>query len=428
MDDTPPANVADDFPTLALLHLEGRADPLQRAELERRLLSDPTAATQLAQLAETHALLREAGQAGLLRARSTPRATTVRRARREMPWGPLAAGFAALVMVATLAASRFAASQEAPLAASAPRASPGGAVLRDGRTVALAEGTELRPADTIIVPAAGSARLRFADGSELALGGDTTLRWVPRTSGILMQLDRGSLVADIAPRSGGQPFVTASRHATVTVLGTRFSLSTDDQRSAVTVDHGSVQVREPRFGAVTVLQGGQRLECDAGSLLRSDAPVRPAASGTGLVGEYFDREDLSQSRLSRLDPKIAFDWGDRAPDQRLERETFSVRWTGSLLPAYSEVYTFSLTIDDGARLWIDGRLVIDEWHLSEPQEYTGTIALEAARLHDIRLEYFQRPRWAQITLRWSSASQPREVVPTARLYPLSGPPPWPATP
>lgn len=418
-DITPPPDGDQDFPTLALLHLEGRADPLQRVELERRLLTDPAAPAQLAQLAEMHALLSEAGQAGLLRLRSSVRTSTDRRVRKPTNWAPLAAGLAAAVLVIAIVASRITSPSGAPATAIALRASAGSALLRGGSTLALTEGTALRPDDTLAIPDHGSARLRFADGSEIELSSSTTLHWAANSAGTHIELARGRVVAEIAPQIVGRPFITTSKHTTVTVLGTRFSLTTDDELSAVTVDHGSVKVTEPRFGAVAVLTDGQRLVGDGNHLFRTDATIRPTTQGSGLIGEYFDRDDLTEPRFSRLDPQIAFDWGRQAPDPRLAPETFSVRWTGSLLPAFSEIYTFGVTIDDGARLWIDGKLVIDEWHLSEPQEYSGTIALEAGRLHAIRLEYFQRPALAQVTLRWSSASQSREVVPTARLYPLT---------
>lgn len=64
---------------------------------------------------------------------------------------------------------------------------------------------------------------------------------------------------------------------------------------------------------------------------------------------------------------------------------FSVRWAGHVLPRYSETYTFYVAKDDGARLWVNGQLIIDSTGCcGEPK---GTIALTAGAYADIRLDY-----------------------------------------
>jgi len=75
--------------------------------------------------------------------------------------------------------------------------------------------------------------------------------------------------------------------------------------------------------------------------------------------------------------------------------------------------------DDGARLWVDGKLVVDDWTVRGVRERTGSIALEAGQRVSLRLEYFQVVSQARVTLLWSSPSQKREVVPARQLYPAS---------
>jgi hypothetical protein len=95
---------------------------------------------------------------------------------------------------------------------------------------------------------------------------------------------------------------------------------------------------------------------------------------------------------------------------------FSVRWTGELVPRYSEKYTFSADCDGGARLWIDGTLVIDNWNPRAGRN-RGEIPLKAGHKHDIRLEYRHSSAGAVAMLFWQSRSQSREIVPKAQLFP-----------
>jgi hypothetical protein len=62
-------------------------------------------------------------------------------------------------------------------------------------------------------------------------------------------------------------------------------------------------------------------------------------------------------------------------------DTFSVRWVGTVQPPTSGNYTFYTESDDGVRLWVDGRLIVDNWTDHSRTENAGTIAPG------------RRPRW-----------------------------------
>ncbi|MDQ3803369.1 MAG: PA14 domain-containing protein, partial [Acidobacteriota bacterium] len=148
---------------------------------------------------------------------------------------------------------------------------------------------------------------------------------------------------------------------------------------------------------------------------RAAAP-QPAL-GTGLTGYYFDNPDLTNHKLTRTDASVNFSWDLAAPAPSVGAEEFSVRWTGVVVPRHSETYTFYTTTDDGARLWVDGRLVIDKWQDQGTTEWSGQAALVAGREYDIRMEFYERWHGAIAKLSWSSPSQPKEVIPQGRLYP-----------
>jgi hypothetical protein len=114
-------------------------------------------------------------------------------------------------------------------------------------------------------------------------------------------------------------------------------------------------------------------------------------------GEYFANKTLSgQPALTRNDTAISFDWGQGAPASGLPADGFSVRWTRTL-KFDAGTYRFSLRSDDGARLWIDGVLQIDEWHASSGQTFTRDVQLSAGN-HSLRIEYFENTGGALIYL------------------------------
>ncbi len=121
--------------------------------------------------------------------------------------------------------------------------------------------------------------------------------------------------------------------------------------------------------------------------------------------------------MTRLDYTVNYDWAGGAPTASMGPDEFSVRWTGMVVPRYSETYTFYTTTDDGVRLWVDGQLLIDHWQPQAPTEWSGTIALEAGRQYSVRMEYYEQGGGAMAWLKWSSASRAKEIIPQSRLLP-----------
>jgi glucose/arabinose dehydrogenase len=148
----------------------------------------------------------------------------------------------------------------------------------------------------------------------------------------------------------------------------------------------------------------------------------PTGSGNGLRGTYYDNIDFTGASVVRIDPTVNFDWGNGAPISGIGADTFSVRWTGYVQPRYSETYTFSITTDDGMRLWVNNQLIIDQFIDQGPTTHTGTIALTAGVPYAIRIDYYENGGGAVAQLRWQSAAQPLEVIPTSQIYGPTGAP------
>jgi beta-glucosidase len=152
------------------------------------------------------------------------------------------------------------------------------------------------------------------------------------------------------------------------------------------------------------------------------ACLRPAAGSSehGLRGEYFKGRELSGPPvLTRVDPAVNFRWdrlspttdmvlrGELPADRALGDDDFSVRWTGQLVAPVSGDYQLLVTGDDGFRLRVDGRLVIDEWTMTpRARARNAHLTLEAGKAYDVRLEYYEEVRDAEIRLAWRMPGAP----------------------
>lgn len=146
--------------------------------------------------------------------------------------------------------------------------------------------------------------------------------------------------------------------------------------------------------------------------------VLPAMShAQGLYGEYYGTTQLSDLRVSRIDPQVFFDWKEGSPDPKIPVNYFSVCWTGSVVAEVSGTYTFFVTADDGVRLWMDDVLEVNAWKGQSPTEYSVEINLTEGESLPVRLEYYESTGDAVIKFEWKGPDIAREPVPAACLVP-----------
>jgi len=141
---------------------------------------------------------------------------------------------------------------------------------------------------------------------------------------------------------------------------------------------------------------------------------RPGSTENGLFGEYFKGRDFANPPIyTRLDPTVLFRWdrrspttdaearGEVTPAQAMPVDDFSVRWTGVLVPPSSGRYKISVAGDDGFRLDIDGKRVIDQWTIT-PRTRVESVSLDlvAGQVYPIKLEYFENIQDSEIRLGW----------------------------
>ncbi|MEJ8850278.1 PA14 domain-containing protein [Variovorax rhizosphaerae] len=147
------------------------------------------------------------------------------------------------------------------------------------------------------------------------------------------------------------------------------------------------------------------------------APHLPG-TGTGLLGSYFNNITLSgQPALVRVEP-VDFDWGLGSPGAPIGVDFFSARWTGAIEAPATGSYQFRTLLDDGVRLWIDDKLLIDHWTYHPDYDTTIPLNLVAGRLYRLRVDYFEWTHGASMRLEWkppgaAGFSRP----PTEQYYP-----------
>lgn len=126
--------------------------------------------------------------------------------------------------------------------------------------------------------------------------------------------------------------------------------------------------------------------------------------------QYYSNKNLSgNSVLTRWEDSINFDWGDNgSPGEEVTSDNFSARFSGKQdFPAGN--YKFTLSGDDGIRLYVDGVLVIDEWKDQGKTAYSSNLLLSAG-VHDIRVEYYENGGGANVKLDWEYLNSNDESI------------------
>jgi hypothetical protein len=129
------------------------------------------------------------------------------------------------------------------------------------------------------------------------------------------------------------------------------------------------------------------------------AEQRPARAH-GLLVEYFQGRHFEHKAAVEVEPQIDFATGALTPHADVPRGPFSIQWRGWLNVPEAGRYKLSLEVDDGARLWLDGRLRIDRWVDGKGVGRT-TVELKAG-LHPLRIDYYEMGTGSSVLrLKWA---------------------------
>ena len=131
-------------------------------------------------------------------------------------------------------------------------------------------------------------------------------------------------------------------------------------------------------------------------------PPPPAAT---YQAEYFNNQNLSGAPvLVRGEATINNNWGTGSPATQVNADHFSARWTGNLSLSPGR-YRFTITSDDGARLWVNNQLIIDAWFDRPAQTFTAEADVSGSSV-PVRIEYYENTHLAEMRFSHTLVSSP----------------------
>ncbi|MTD54494.1 glycoside hydrolase family 3 C-terminal domain-containing protein [Amycolatopsis pithecellobii] len=241
-----------------------------------------------------------------------------------------------------------------------------------------------------------------AVGSQVAKDGTVLLK---NADGILpLSPDKKSSIAVIGDAAGANAMTSGGGSAAV-------------RADQIVTPYQGISARAGKDVTVNYAQGNSSL----GGLPLVPKTVLTPSSGTGngLTGTYYNGMTLSGAPLATRDTdQIAFDWKGGAPVPGVPRTQWSAKYTGTLNPPTSGTYTFSITSDDGSRLFVDGKQVIDNWHDQGGVTQTGQVTLTAGKPVSVEVDYYQDGGGSLVQFGWQppggTASPEQQAVDLAR--------------
>jgi PA14 domain/Aerotolerance regulator N-terminal/von Willebrand factor type A domain/CARDB len=267
-----------------------------------------------------------------------------------------------------------------------------------GQKLIPTEGEAIKPSLTTF---SHRALRLVADGKQSDLGSLIFQRYWR-----LGEIDPGTPGASLGGRLGnGDPFLTSQKLGQGSVL--LLAASLDTEGSNLASRHAFVPLLHEIVYHLTS-PGGPRLNLDPAYSV--NVPLTRSRGATGLRGEYFIGA-LAEPAFSRIDPTLHFNWENRSPAPGLPEDTFRVRWTGSLVPRYSEEYLISAEADDSVDVTIDGEQIVG------PKRKRDRLNLIAGKAVPLRVEFIENTGGASVKLYWQSRSQRREIIGTQALLP-----------
>jgi beta-glucosidase len=122
----------------------------------------------------------------------------------------------------------------------------------------------------------------------------------------------------------------------------------------------------------------------------------------GLLANYFTNIQLTgDAAVIRTDKQIDFHWTLYGPSKEIPNDQFAVRWTGKLQSPITGNYKIGLEGNDGYRLYINNKLVIDNWQKQTYQTITAAFNFEKNKIYDIKAEFYETTGNAHIKLNWN---------------------------
>jgi beta-glucosidase len=134
----------------------------------------------------------------------------------------------------------------------------------------------------------------------------------------------------------------------------------------------------------------------------------PGAEGHGpLSVSFFNNPDLQGEPVAvKEDGAINYNWRQKLPVTGVTSHAFSARWTGAIEPAESGQYRFITRSDDGSRVLLDGKQIVDNWRNQAAHTEFALVQLEAHHRYNLTVEYYNAMGDASMQFAYQLAPPP----------------------
>jgi alpha-L-fucosidase len=195
----------------------------------------------------------------------------------------------------------------------------------------------------------------------------------------------------------------------------RYTLDGSDPGAAAPVFRGPIVLDRSATVSARAFRAGEAVGPVARATFRRTEPTPPAAVAGTLPGLRYDYDEGDWKQVpdfAAMTPRARGVAHDLSRSERLREDHFGFRYRGYIDVPEEGAYTFFLVSDDGSRMWLDGRPLIDNDGLHSLDEKSGVAAL-ARGLHPITIEFFESSGGHELELWWESAAMKRCRVPDA---------------
>ena len=150
---------------------------------------------------------------------------------------------------------------------------------------------------------------------------------------------------------------------------------------------------------INLIQTGVSSQYETVSFEWLTNPVRP--SQKGVFVEYFNNKELSgKPAYTAIEEKIQGYWHNLSPAPGISPESFSARYSASIAVPADGIYEFSISANGLLKLYLNDKIVIDNWEQSNRRGRAERIELKKGQKLPIKVEYAKTGETASVDLRW----------------------------
>jgi beta-glucosidase len=244
---------------------------------------------------------------------------------------------------------------------------------------------EFDPPEMVPYSSIGKDKLDSEENRNLALEVAHKSIVLLQNNGILpLNKDKIKSIAVIGPNAAepqlgnysGWPNVQIGPLEGITAKATPFGIKVEYAMGS-TVTNGALRPIEPRYFAK--VEGTDK---------------------TGMKGEYFDNMNLKgKPVLTRIDSMVNFNFGTGSPAPGLPEDHFSIRWKGKIIPP-DTIHHIGISTDDGGRLYVDGKLLINDWRDHAEEAHSAQVDLKPGKEYEVEFEQYDDELGAAARLTW----------------------------